>query len=226
MTAGQNFRVDSFVAGLAIKAPCIVASNANLTLSAEQTVNSVAVVAGDRVLVKDQTDPIENGIYNVESSAWQRAGDFDGNRDVVNGTLVTVLRTIGQSVLYQVDTDNPIVIGTTEIVFLAVNVPESEINTQNGDYTLVLTDNGKTIYKASGGAGETITIPANTSVPFPIGTMIGFDNDGGGDLTIAITTDTLVGTDGATGSRTLGDNHRAIIHKLTATRWRYTASDL
>lgn len=102
----------------------------------------------------------------------------------------------------------------------------SEINTQNGNYTLVMGDKGKTIYKASGGAGETWTIPANGTVAFPIGTLISFDNDGGGDLTIAITTDTLVGTDGTTGSRTLGDNHTAVIQKLTATRWRYAASDL
>ena len=102
----------------------------------------------------------------------------------------------------------------------------SEINTQNGNYTLLIGDKGKTIYKASGGAGETITIPANSSVAFKIGTWVAFDNDGGGDLTIAITTDVLVGTDGATGSRTLGDNHRALIQKITATRWRYQASDL
>lgn len=102
----------------------------------------------------------------------------------------------------------------------------SEINTQNANYTLVIGDKGKTIYKASGGAGETITIPANASVAFVIGTLIAFDNDGGGDLSIAITTDTLVGTDGITGTRTLGDNDNAAIRKLTATRWRYMASDL
>jgi len=105
-------------------------------------------------------------------------------------------------------------------------VGASAINTQDGNYTLVLTDAGKTIYKATGGAGETITIPANASVAYDIGTLIAVDNDGGGDLTIAITTDTLVGTDGTTGSRTLGDNERSVIHKLTATRWRYAASDL
>ena len=45
-------------------------------------------------------------------------------------------------------------------------------NIQNGDYTLVLTDAHKHIYKASGGSGETITIPANASVAFGIGTAI------------------------------------------------------
>jgi hypothetical protein len=102
----------------------------------------------------------------------------------------------------------------------------SELNIQNGNYTLLITDKGKTIAKQSGGAGETHTIPANASVAYKIGTWVAWDNDGGGDLTIAITTDTLVGTDGVTGSRTLGDNERALIQKIAATRWRYSASDL
>ncbi len=102
----------------------------------------------------------------------------------------------------------------------------SEINTQDGDYTFLITDKGKTIYKAAGGAGETYTIPANASVAYKVGTWIAIDNDGGGDLTIAITTDTLEGTDGATGSRTLGDDQKALIQKVTSTKWRYQASDL
>lgn len=102
----------------------------------------------------------------------------------------------------------------------------STINTQNGNYTLVLGDKGKTIHKASGGAGETITIPANASVAYSTGTLVAVQNDGGGDLTIAITTDTLTGTDGVTGSRTLGDNHTAVFQKMTSTTWKYAASDL
>jgi hypothetical protein len=102
----------------------------------------------------------------------------------------------------------------------------SALNTQNVNYTLVMGDIGKTIHKASGGAGETITIPANASVAFPIGTMISISNEGGGDLSVAITTDTMTGTDGTTGTKTLGNNHVAVIQKMTATTWKYAASDL
>ncbi len=112
--------------------------------------------------------------------------------------------------------------GTDQVVDPSI----SELNVQNGNYTLLIGDKGKTIAKQSGGAGETITIPANASVAYEIGTWVAFDNDGGGDLTIAITTDTLEGTDGVTGSRTLGDNERAMIQKITATKWRYQATDL
>jgi len=94
-------------------------------------------------------------------------------------------------------------------------------NTQNGNYTLVLADAGKTIYKASGGAGETITIPANASVAFPVGTVVVIGNDGGGNLSIAITSDTLEqwGT-GSTGTRTLADNGKAVLEKVAATTWK------
>ncbi len=91
---------------------------------------------------------------------------------------------------------------------------------KNGNYTLVLGDAAKHIYKASGGSGETITIPANGSVAFPIGTAIPIVNQGSGTLSIAITTDTLTleGT-GATGTRTLADDGIATILKVTATAW-------
>jgi len=103
----------------------------------------------------------------------------------------------------------------------------SPINTQNGSYTLVITDEGKTIHKASGGAGETITIPANSAVAFLIGTMIAIQNDGGGTLTIAITTDTLTSSaDNTTGSRTLADGGSAVIHKVTATSWKIAGDQM
>lgn len=93
-------------------------------------------------------------------------------------------------------------------------------NVQDGNYTLVLSDAPKHIYKAAGGAGETWTIPANASVAFPIGTAIALVNQGGDDLAIVITDDTLtlefVGT---TGARTLADDSIAMILKVTATAW-------
>lgn len=93
-------------------------------------------------------------------------------------------------------------------------------NTQNGNYTLVLADRGKVIYKASGGAGETITIPANGSVAFPVGTIIRIVNNGGGALSIAITTDTLsLAGAGTTGTRTLSDHGVAVLEKVSSTEW-------
>jgi len=135
MTSTQNFRVNSFLASLAVKAPCVVVTSEAITLSGEQTVNSVAVTEGDRVLVKDQADASENGIWEVETSAWTRAGDFDGNRDVVNGTIVVIASTplVG---LYQLTATNPVVPGTTDLTFQL-------LSTLDLAGTLASTDNGE-----------------------------------------------------------------------------------
>ena len=74
-------RFNGVLASLAIKVPCVVASDVDLVLSGEQTVNGIAVTTNDRVLVMSQTDATENGIYDVTSTAWNRSADFDGNRD-------------------------------------------------------------------------------------------------------------------------------------------------
>lgn len=75
--AATKAYVDSLAQGLDVKASVIAATTANITLSGEQTVDGVSLIAGDRCLVKDQTAPAENGIYVVASGAWTRAVDAD-----------------------------------------------------------------------------------------------------------------------------------------------------
>jgi hypothetical protein len=116
-------RLNGASASLAVKAPVKATTTANITLEGEQTVGGVAVVEGDRVLVKDQTDASENGIYVVNSSEWSRAPDFDGARDAVKGTLVLKPLTTGRGALYQVTTANPITIGTSDIEFILLDDP-------------------------------------------------------------------------------------------------------
>ena len=103
MTASKLYRVESFVQGLAIKAPCRAHTTGPVTLNGLQTINTHVGSEGDRILVKDQVNPIENGIYTMEISDWRRDGDFDGSRDVVGGTLVPVWdHTAGAMAQYQV----------------------------------------------------------------------------------------------------------------------------
>lgn len=98
------------------------------------------------------------------------------------------------------------------------------VNSQSAAYTAVLGDaNGIIYHPASDTTARTWTIPANSSVAFPVGTTLVFDNDiGAGALTIAITTDTmvLVGAAGTTGSRTIAAGGQATAYKATSTRWR------
>jgi hypothetical protein len=62
--------VDYFAAGLSWKAPALTATSANITLSGLQTINGVTLVAGNTVLVKDQTNAAQNGIYVASAGAW------------------------------------------------------------------------------------------------------------------------------------------------------------
>ncbi len=116
-------RLNGIQTGLAIKAPVQAVATSNITLSGLQTIGSVTVATNDRVLVTGQTDSTENGVYNAKTTSWVRAPDFDGNRDVTRGTLVTALRSTGQDVFYQVTTENPIVIGSSNITFVLAEDP-------------------------------------------------------------------------------------------------------
>lgn len=95
-------------------------------------------------------------------------------------------------------------------------------NSQSTAYTLVLSDNGKQIFHpAADTTARTWTIPANSSVAFPVGTMILITNQAAaGVLTVAITTDTLTWLrGGGTGSRTVAANGELILEKITSTGW-------
>jgi hypothetical protein len=107
-------RISGTLGGLAFKAPVVAVTTENITLSGLQSISGVSLVADDRVLVRSQADATENGIYLASTSEWQRAKDFDGNRDAVEGTLV---RDNNYGVVYSAHAAGDIDIGTTEITF-------------------------------------------------------------------------------------------------------------
>ena len=103
-------RIQGLSGSLAVKAPVRVATTANITLSGEQTIDAVAVVEGNRVLVKNQTDTTENGIYDVSTGAWTRSLDFDGVNDLVQGTAIVVQQgTVSGGTMWKVTTTAPVV---------------------------------------------------------------------------------------------------------------------
>ena len=113
--------------------------------------------------------------------------------------------------------------GTDKVGFL--NIPQ---NSQSAAYTLVLADAGKHIFHPSGDANaRTYTIPANSSVAYPIGTAITFINMTSQVVTIAITTDTMyLSSAGTTGSRSLAQYGSATAIKMTSTTWLISGSGL
>lgn len=79
--------VDSLALGISWKQPVAAATTANITLSGAQTIDTVAVVAGDRVLVKNQTADYENGIYVAASGAWSRSPDANTWDEMVSALV-------------------------------------------------------------------------------------------------------------------------------------------
>lgn len=69
--------VDNIAQGIDAKPSVRAMTNANITLSGLQTIDTISVVAGDRVLVVGQTTAAQNGVYIVAAGAWSRAADLD-----------------------------------------------------------------------------------------------------------------------------------------------------
>jgi hypothetical protein len=189
------------------------AANARISLLPSYTSNGSKVLA------------LNSGASDVE---WVTAATGDvtlnGTETLTNKTLTSptlttpVLGTPSSGTLSSCTVD-----GTDAVGFR--NIPQ---NSQSAAYTLVLADAGKHIFHPVGdNNARTFTIPANSSVAYPIGTAITFINMAVANVTIAITTDTLtLSSAGTTGSRTLATNGSATCIKITSTSWLISGSGL
>lgn len=82
LQAATQQYVDNIAQGLDVKASVSAATTANITLSGAQTIDGVSVTAGARVLVKNQTAPAENGIYDAATGTWSRSTDMNAWTEV------------------------------------------------------------------------------------------------------------------------------------------------
>ncbi len=128
----RSDRFFGVTAALAIKAPCrAVTTIGDHPLSGLADVEGISITENDRVLVTAQLDPVQNGIYNASSSAWQRSADFDGQRDVTKGTIVSVNVPIGTITSYVVDSGiagQAIAIDTDAVTFSVFFAQTSSID--------------------------------------------------------------------------------------------------
>ena len=119
--ATKNY-VDLTVQGLDPKASVKAATTANIaSLSGTMTIDGVALVAGDRVLVKDQTTPSANGVYVVAASAWARSDDLSTWAEHVAAYLFVEQGTVNADVGFLCNVDAGGTLGTTAITFVQFN---------------------------------------------------------------------------------------------------------
>jgi hypothetical protein len=111
--------VDLTVQGLEPKQSVRAASTANIaTLSGAMTLDGVALVAGDRVLVKDQTTAGQNGIYVVAAGAWARSADADTWVELVSAYVFVESGTVNADMGYLSTVDPGGTLGTTAVTFV------------------------------------------------------------------------------------------------------------
>lgn len=167
--------------------------------------------------------------FSVEGIEW---ADIAGTPDTLSGYGITDAYTKTASDAKFAPIASPTFTGT---VLIPDNAPsntnyeagyrDAPQNSKTTGYTLIASDAGKSILM--NGTSVTLTIPANSSVPFPVGTVIIFINVNTTNLSIAITSDTLtLANSTTTGTRTLARNGVATCIKIAGTSWLISGAGL
>lgn len=155
--------LEYFAAGISWKQPVVCGTTTNITLSGLQTLDGVTVVAGDRVLVKSQSAPAQNGIYLASASAWTRSPDADTWNELISALVfIESGSTLAGSAWYCTIQPGG-TIGTTAITWSNFSVAAT-YTAGTGltltDYVFSITNTGVTA-AAYGSASKTLTATVN-----------------------------------------------------------------
>lgn len=113
--------VDSVAVGLAKRGRVRLATTANITRSGAQTIDGISAVAGDLVLVKDQSSQAENGIFTVAAGTWTRDANYDAWVEI-EGCLIAVEEGVANGDSLWMSTANSGgTINTTAVTFAKVS---------------------------------------------------------------------------------------------------------
>lgn len=144
-TALRNY-TDAAIAGLSWKQAVRVATTANITLSGLQSIDGYTTIAGDRVLVKNQSTATQNGIYIASAGAWTRATDSDNSAEFESMAMYVSTGTTNKTTGWVLSNEGVITLNTTNLAYAQFS--------GNGSYT----------------AGNGITISGNSIAQTNVGT--------------------------------------------------------
>ena len=218
--ATKNY-VDQAVAGLRTRtiAECATTANVNLTngLEAGDAIDGITLVAGDRVLVKDQSTASENGLYlAVSSGAASRDPEHDSIAELSGGMVVVNQGSTNDNKIFLCTTDNTGSVGSTSITYTVVTPSNSGTVTQigiadsgAGEFTV-----GNTPITSSGN----ITLAINSVADSKLGTIStankvsvsALNIDGATDIGADLTTSDLIVVDDGAG----GTNRKAALSRI------------
>jgi len=169
--AATKSYVDQAVAGLRTRtiAECATTSNVNLSngLEAGDSIDGVTLVAGDRVLVKDQSTASENGLYlAVSSGASSRDPEHDSIAELSGGMVVVNQGSTNDNKIFLCTTDNTGSVGSTSITYTVITPSNTGTVTSVGiadggasEFTV-----GSTPVTSSGNITLTVNSIANTKI--------------------------------------------------------------
>lgn len=153
--AANKGYVDSVAQGLDPKGSVKAATTANIaTLSGTMTIDGIALAAGDRILVKDQSTASQNGIYVVSASTWARANDADTWAELISAYVFVEQGTVNADNGYLCTIDAGGTLGTTAVTFVQFTGAGQVIAGAG------LTKSGNTL--DVGGTANRITVNADT----------------------------------------------------------------
>jgi len=218
--ATKNY-VDEAVAGLRTRIIAEVATTANVNLSngleAGDSIDGVTLVAGDRVLVKDQSTATENGLYlAVSSGAASRDPEHDTIAELSGGLVVVNQGTANDNKIFLCTTDSTGSVGSTNITYTQVTPSNTGTVTSigiadsgAGEFTV-----GSTPVTSSGN----ITLAINSIADSKLGTIStankvsvsALNIDGATDIGADLTTSDLIVVDDGAG----GTNRKAALSRI------------
>ena len=157
--------VDDLVTGLKTRIITRVATTANINLSNAlengDTLDGITLATGNKVLVKDQTDATENGIYVVPSSgAASRDSDFNTVAELAGQLVIVQEGSTNADRIYLCTTDNSGTIGSVNITFSRVTPSFTGTVT-----SVAVADSGSSEFTVSGTpitTSGTITLAVNS----------------------------------------------------------------
>lgn len=155
--------VDSIAQGLNPKQAVKCATTANITLSGLQTIDTYTTLAGDRVLVKNQSTSSENGIYIASAGTWTRATDMDVWSEVPGAYCVVLNGTANGNTAWvstSADTGTINVTPITFVQFAGTGTYYAGTGLTLAANTFSITNTGVTA-ATKGSASKTVTATVN-----------------------------------------------------------------
>lgn len=186
-------------------------STENVTLSGLQTIDGKSLIAGDFVLLKDQDDKAENGVWEVQTGAWNRASGYDVASALRNKLFTTINGNVNKGkIFYSPELFDPFIIDETEIIFKESNLAIRKVSNKvvmrdsNGKAYLDIEGNAATATKletarkvyvklATASTAETKDFSGDTEIP--VDGILNVANGGTGKATH--TANSILAGDGA-----------------------------